>query len=215
MASKTRVGLRAITMQQPFAAAMAHGKGLFTRRGKPAKWAAGGEWVAIHCGGNSEHLKNAELMAAVRGEWPGCPSDEELAAQQKHLLGVAHFVDGDCDARVAEKQCFFLQRYDCTKASAWRADAARPCARPVPYPRGALQVWHLYEEDFGDGAPQLVLDLAHGGGAGAAQATVKQEKKAVKKAGDTAPKPKKKAEKRGAGGATAVSPPKRIKKERA
>ena len=41
MASKkVRVGLRAITMQQPFAAAMVHGKGLYTRRGKPAKWQA-------------------------------------------------------------------------------------------------------------------------------------------------------------------------------
>lgn len=36
MAGK-RVGMRAITMQQPFAAAMAHGRGLFTRRGKPTK----------------------------------------------------------------------------------------------------------------------------------------------------------------------------------
>ena len=44
------------------AAAMAHGEGLFSRRGKPAKFKSGkpstefkgttpeGEWVAVHCG---------------------------------------------------------------------------------------------------------------------------------------------------------------------
>jgi len=209
MASKTRAGMRAITMQQPFAAAMAHGVGLFTRRGKPAKWAAGGEWVAVHCGGNGEHLKNTKLMAEVREEWPECPADDELRAQQKHLLGVAHFVDGDCDARAAERQCFFLRRYDCTKKSAWRADASRPCTHPVAYPRGALQVWHLYEEGFADAAEaEQVLDLAGGARAGAALpkaeepeagAAVKKEKRAVAGAVDSA----------------AASKPKRAKKEKA
>jgi hypothetical protein len=33
--AKPRLGMRAVTMQQPFAAAMAAGIGLFTRRGKP------------------------------------------------------------------------------------------------------------------------------------------------------------------------------------
>ncbi len=31
--TKTPIGLRALTMQQPFASAMAHGFGLFSRRG--------------------------------------------------------------------------------------------------------------------------------------------------------------------------------------
>ena len=53
-----------------------------------------GEWVAIHCGANKEHVKNKALMASVRKQWPGCPSDEELLGQQKHLLGTARFVDG-------------------------------------------------------------------------------------------------------------------------
>ena len=26
-----------------------------------------GEWVAIHCGANKEHVKNKALMASVRG----------------------------------------------------------------------------------------------------------------------------------------------------
>jgi hypothetical protein len=117
---------------------------------------------------------------------------------------VAHFVDGDCDARAAERQCFFLRRYDCTKKSAWRADASRPCAQPVAYPRGALQVWHLYEEGFADAAEaEQVLDLA-----GAAQpkaeeaeagAAVKKEKRAAAGAMDSA----------------AASKPKRVKKEKA
>lgn len=45
MASRTKIGLRAITMQQPFASAMVHGLTSYTRRGKPAKFEAGGEWV--------------------------------------------------------------------------------------------------------------------------------------------------------------------------
>jgi len=83
--SKTKAGMRAITMQQPFASAMVHAQGLFTRRGKPAKFAEGnegGEWIAVHCGGNSEHLKNKALMEAVREKWPGCPSNEDLTKQQ-------------------------------------------------------------------------------------------------------------------------------------
>lgn len=107
---KTRIGLRAITMQQPFAAAMAHSQGLYTRRGKATKWQLGepaadkqglcaaGEWVAIHCGQNNEHLKNAKLMAQVREQWPGCPSDMVLKAQQRTVVGLARFVDGSCDA---------------------------------------------------------------------------------------------------------------------
>ena len=49
---KTRAGMRAITMQQPFAAAMAHGHGLYTRRGRATKFGAGdgaGEWVSGWC----------------------------------------------------------------------------------------------------------------------------------------------------------------------
>jgi len=84
-AAKTRVGIRAVTMQQPFAAAMAHGRGLFTRRGKPTRFHGSsgeddgsGEWIAVHCGRNGEHLNNRPLMASIRALWPGCPSDQEL-----------------------------------------------------------------------------------------------------------------------------------------
>jgi limonene 1,2-monooxygenase len=51
------VGLRAITMQQPFAAAMAAGIGLFTRRGKPIAFAPGAATVI----GTPD-----DLVAAVR-----------------------------------------------------------------------------------------------------------------------------------------------------
>jgi hypothetical protein len=99
--------LRAITMQQPFAAAMVAGQGLYTRRGKPTKFKSGGEWVAVHCGQNSEHLNNTPLMEKVRERWPACPSDEELKQQQRCVLGVAHFVDGAVPAKEAESD-FYL-----------------------------------------------------------------------------------------------------------
>lgn len=90
---KTRLGLRAITMQQPFAAAMAHGRGLYTRRGRPTQFHDGqvaggsgsgrkGEWVAVHCGRNKVHVNNKRLMENIRKAWPSCPSDRELLDSQ-------------------------------------------------------------------------------------------------------------------------------------
>ena len=161
---KTAVGLRALTMQQPFAAAMAQGLGLYSRRGKPAKFHVGkqpewkgstraGEWVAVHCGQNDEHLKNASLMQAVRSHWPTCPSDEELRRQQRCILGVVHFVDGNLPATSgAAAADFFLSRYTCTKTVAWRGDQARPCLSPLPYPKGNLQIWQVHREGFVGGA---------------------------------------------------------------
>jgi hypothetical protein len=151
-------------MQQPFAAAMAHGLGLFSRRGKPAKFHVGeqpewkgstptGEWVAVHCGQNNEHLRNTSLMKAVRTHWPACPTDDELRKQQRCILGVVHFVDGDLPAASgAAAADFFLSRYTCTKTVAWRGDKARPCRTPLSYPKGNLQVWRVHREDFADGA---------------------------------------------------------------
>ena len=159
--AKLRLGMRAVTMQQPFAAAMAAGIGLFTRRGKPTALAPGGEWVAVHCGQNDEHIRNPQLMREIRAAWPACPSDAALRAGQRSILGLAHFVDGACDARAAAAKDRFLALYDCSKPVAWRADAARACAAPLPYPKGNLQLWHLQREGFttaSDGA--LLLQLA-------------------------------------------------------
>lgn len=137
-------------MQQPFAAAMVAGQGLYTRRGKATQFAAAGEWVAIHCGQNDEHLNNPTLLAQIRKQWPACPTDSELRAQQRCLLGVARFVDGAVSAASAAKDDFCLAHYDCTKPVAWRADAARKCTHPIAYPKGNLQVWHLAKGAFGD-----------------------------------------------------------------
>ena len=181
MSKPTRMGVRAITMQQPFASAMVHGQGLFTRRGKPTKFAEGGEWIAIHCGSNSEHLKNKSLMAEVRKHWPDCPSDAELQKGQKSILGVAHFVDGNKSAREAERQCFYLQRYDCTKATAWAADRAAPVPASadghLPYPKGNLQVWHVTEEGFTNNADiqRLSALIKQGDGKGSKAFTAVKE----------------------------------------
>ena len=180
MTGNTRVGIRAITMQQPFASAMVHGKALFTRRGKPTVFAQGGEWLAVHCGSNDEHLKNKELMRSVREYWPECPSDAELKAGQKSILGIAHFVDGQKDAREAEKNCFFLQRYDCKKSTAWAADRAKPVPSGghLEYPKGNLQVWHLYKEGFTNASDLTVLsELIENDGATKRVAAVKKEVK--------------------------------------
>ena len=162
-----RLGLRAITMQQPFAAAMAAGVGLFSRRGKPMRFeGAAGEWVAVHCGQNEEHLKNARLMKEIRRVWPSCPPDEALRAGQRSVLGVARFVDGHCDAKAASSSDVFLALYDCTKPVAWRADAARACAAPLPYPKGNLQIWHLMKSGFAKPSDSAeLLQLARGAGA--------------------------------------------------
>ena len=158
--SDGRIGLRAITMQQPFAAAMVAGQGLYTRRGKATAFDSAGEWVAVHCGQNDEHLKNAALMEQVRIRWPACPSEEELRGQQKCLLGVARFIDGDVSASTAEKTDFFLAHYDCCKPVAWRADMARAACVPVSYPKGNLQVWHLKSNGFTNGPADAEAILA-------------------------------------------------------
>lgn len=202
-----RLGVRALTMQQPFAAAMAHGVGLYSRRGKATKFAPGGEWVAIHCGQNSEHLNNAPLLAAVRKAWPACPSDAELRAQQKCVLGVARFVEGDCDAKAAAKGDFFLSHYDCAKPVAWRADMARPCARPLSYPKGQLQVWHLARSGFASKEDAAALAALAAGSAG--EVKIKPEADATEgssgpaKAEAKAGGAKRSAAKRGAGATTA------------
>ena len=176
MATRTRIGVRAITMQQPFAAAMAHGQTMYTRRGKPAKFhGEEGEWIAIHCGSNKEHVKNSQLMARVREHWPECPSDEELLAQQKTVVGLARFVDGNVCARAAERADFFVSVYDCKKASAWRTDAAIACARPLSYPKGALQVWHLYSDGFADSAGEAELLALRDSGMSGGGGKVKEE----------------------------------------
>ncbi len=170
------LGLRAVTMQQPFAAAMAAGVGLYTRRGKTTTFADGGEWIAIHCGANEEHLLNASLMAAVRAEWPDCPNDASLRAGMKCVLGVARFVSGSDDARgPAAARDPFLSRYECSKAVAWRADSARPCSAPMPYAKGQLQVWRLKAGGFENRSDaSSLLALSRGavddGGAAAADA---------------------------------------------
>ncbi len=114
---------RAITLQQPYAAAMAYGVCRFTRRGKVTRFAEGGEWIAIHCGMNDEHLKNREAMTAIRAIWPACPSDVELRAGMKHVLGFARFVQGDVPAASdGPKACSFMQQYTCSKPFMWRTD---------------------------------------------------------------------------------------------
>lgn len=225
MATKTPVGLRALTMQQPFAAAMAAGVGLFSRRGKPAKFHAGkpskewkgstptGEWVAVHCGQNTEHLKNAALMKQVRAHWPECPSDDELRAQQRCILGVIHFVEGDLPAASGiAAQDFFLNRYTCTKTAAWRGDQARSCHEPLSYPKGNLQVWRLNREGFADGAAseRALLTLVEGGpsaNVGGVDTKVKVEKMTVKQEKVTVKHEKE------ASAAGATRPAKRIKRE--
>ena len=151
MASKTRVGCRAITLQQPFAAGMVHGVNTFTRRGKATAFPEKGEWVAIHCGSNSSHLSNAKTMKAIRDAWPACPSDEELKAGQKTLLGFAKFTDGGVP--MASDECqhdSFLASYPCEKSFAWKANGSQAVAlkAPIAYPKGQLQVWHVTAEGF-------------------------------------------------------------------
>ena len=162
-----RLGIRAITMQQPFAAAMVAGEGLYTRRGRSVAFgkgvatacadeATGGEWVAVHCGRNDVHIRNKSLMAAVRKHWPACPSDEELRRGQACLLGVVRIVDGGVDMKrdPGANSCFYLARYDCSKPYAWRADCGRALPAPIPYPRGQVQVWHIKRGGFTGSKPR-------------------------------------------------------------
>ena len=152
-----RVGVRAITMQQPYAWAMAAGYGLYTRRGRATRFREGrecaGEWVAIHVGCNSAHLQNAKLMAAVRRRWPQCPSDGELRGMQRCIIGAARFVDGSVSATndADAKNDWFLSHYDCSKTVAWRADRALLTTTALQYPRGQVQVWHLKHAGFEGG----------------------------------------------------------------
>jgi len=160
--------MRSITMQQPFAAAMAHGKGLYTRRGRATRFGPAAnnsfvdgkaEWVAIHCGRNNEHLRNKKLMKEIREHWPECPSDSELKAAQSCIVGVARVVEGDivlAESRPAQTD-FFISRYVCSKKFAWRADKGVAISPPIAYPRGQVQVWHLKDSGFtgGDAATDI------------------------------------------------------------
>ena len=148
MTSRKKTGVRAITMQQPYAAALSAGFCKYTRRGRATGFAEGGEWIAIHCGGNDEHLKNKKAMAAIRKAWPTCPSDAELKAQQRHILGFARFVGSTPASSSGPQDCAFMQNYQCSKPFCWEADAASPLSIPVSYPKGALQIWHLYDDSF-------------------------------------------------------------------
>ena len=132
-------------------------------------------------------------MSAVRKHWPACPSDAQLHQQQRCILGIAHFVDGALPATSGPAaEDFFLQNYTCTKTSAWRADAASPCAEPLSFPKGALQLWRVYRQGFADAADEKkLLGLL-----------VKQEKKAAVKKEKAAP------------GGSAQAAPKRVKREK-
>jgi hypothetical protein len=162
-----RLGIRALTMQQPYATAMARGVGLYSRRGKAVKFQPEGEWLAIHCGQNSEHLNNKATMDAVRKLWPDCPSDSELKAQQRSIVGIAHFVEGDCNASAVAAADPLLRMYDCSKPVAWRADSALPWpGGSTPYPKGNLQIWHVARSGFSEkGAGAELLARAEAGAA--------------------------------------------------
>ena len=133
-----RAGVRAITMQQPYAWAMAAGYGLYTRRGRATRFREGRECVAI---------------PAVRRRWPQCPSDGELRGMQRCIIGAARFVDGSVSATndADAKNDWFLSHYDCSKTVAWRADRALLTTTALQYPRGQVQVWHLKHAGFEGG----------------------------------------------------------------
>ena len=201
MASKpSKIGMRALTMQQPFAAAMAAGVGLYSRRGRATKFGdqakhakgercigvvdakgAGngleGEWLAIHCGQNNEHLNNKPLMKRIRDHWPECPPEEELKAAQKCILGAALFIDGSVAGNTAASACPVLREYPCSKPMAWRAAEGRALDAPVPYPKGQVQVWHVYKHGFTDGPADAEKLLALTASSGKRQKKTKNKKK--------------------------------------
>jgi hypothetical protein len=153
MASKspTRTGIRAITMQQPYAAAMCAGMCRFTRRGKATNFGADGEWIAVHVGSNNEHLNNKSAMVEIRKHWPDCPSDDELKASQKHIIGFARFRNGSVGAlEKGPRDCVFMQQYKCHKPFCWETDQGYTLQKSISYPKGQLQIWHVYDEGFGD-----------------------------------------------------------------
>ena len=87
-------------------------------------------------------------------------------------------VQGDCIAKEVSKVDFFLKSYECSKAAAWRADAASATTKPLPYPKGNLQVWHLTKGGFGDGGgadAESIMALAKAKGGAAKKEAVKVE----------------------------------------
>jgi hypothetical protein len=160
--------LRALTMQQPYAAAMAAGVGLFSRRGKVANFPPGGEWLAIHCGQNNEHIDNEAKMAKIRKHWPGCPSDQELRAGQKSILGLALFTESVPATQPPASTDPLLSMYDCSKPVAWSASKSVALDSPVSYPSGQVQIWKTKGEKFGEAGGKAKLEAllkqAKGGG---------------------------------------------------
>jgi len=46
------------------------------------------------------------------------------------------------------------QTYDCTKTYAWKADQARNFDKPLNYPKGQLQLWHINFQGFAGEHPE-------------------------------------------------------------
>jgi hypothetical protein len=154
-------GVRAITMQQPYAAAMVANVGLYTRRGKAVAFdQAGGEAIAIHCGQNQEHLDNAAKMKKIRAIWPECPSDADLRSSQRCILGVAVFTESVAATAPPASVDPLLSMYDCSKPFAWSATHAVRLDAPVSYPSGQVQIWRIKDENFGGSAAEKAAGKA-------------------------------------------------------
>jgi len=144
---KTDTQIRAITVQQPFAAALVAGVKTVENRGFAIKLPPEGEWLAIHCGANMKHLKDKAVMDRVRANWAGCPSNKELEKGAKTILGFVHFSASKLlsDPEIRSNP---WAGFPCTKGYCWQASRAVACEAPPSYSPGQLQVWHVYAEGF-------------------------------------------------------------------
>ena len=53
-----------------------------------------------------------------------------------------------------------LREYPCSKPMAWRAECGLHLSRSISYPKGQVNIWHLYNEGFPAGGAEELFKLA-------------------------------------------------------
>lgn len=138
---------RAMTVQQPFAAAMLAGHKNVENRHYSVTLPPDGSglWVGIHVGRNSKWLNDRNVMAKVRKLWPGMPDDvTKLKRDQGKIVGVA-LLSKALPIGEAEAQGWGDAGWvglPCRNEFVWRVSRVAPLAAPFAH-SGQLRVWRV------------------------------------------------------------------------
>ena len=131
--------MRAISVKQPWAYAIAVGHKEVENRSRRTPWtSAVGEVIALHASAapdESIQTRKHRVHGLYRGRRIGAPEAMAGAVLATvRLINVHRAFDGCCDPKYAEPDCWHLE-----------LDQLRPLSVPIPC-RGALGLWRVPEE---------------------------------------------------------------------